>query len=57
MAGAGIHFRICWRRADDICYRIIDMEDARELRIISYADFKDATRRCSIIQCLDDPRL
>ncbi|MFC4679304.1 deoxyguanosinetriphosphate triphosphohydrolase [Desulfovibrio legallii] len=24
--------------ADDICYRIIDMEDARELRIIGYAD-------------------
>lgn len=24
--------------ADDVCYRIIDMEDARELRIISYED-------------------
>ncbi|SDF67820.1 deoxyguanosinetriphosphate triphosphohydrolase [Desulfovibrio legallii] len=38
-----------WRRhplsylleaADDICYRIIDMEDARELRIIGYADLR-----------------
>lgn len=28
--------------ADDICYRIIDMEDARELRIITYQDIKDA---------------
>lgn len=27
--------------ADDICYRIIDMEDARELRIITYQDIKD----------------
>ena len=28
--------------ADDICYRIIDMEDARELRIITYQDIKNA---------------
>ena len=27
--------------ADDICYRIIDMEDACELRIITYQDIKD----------------
>lgn len=27
--------------ADDVCYRIIDMEDARELRIISYEDILD----------------
>lgn len=27
--------------ADDICYRIVDMEDARELKIITYSDFKD----------------
>ena len=27
--------------ADDICYRIIDMEDAHELKIISYADIQD----------------
>ena len=27
--------------ADDICYRIIDMEDARELRIIGYQDIKN----------------
>lgn len=55
-----------WRRhplsylleaADDICYRIIDMEDARELRIISYADFKETMAPLLDIQCLDDPRL
>ncbi|MBO4300140.1 MAG: dNTP triphosphohydrolase, partial [Desulfovibrio sp.] len=28
--------------ADDICYRIIDMEDARELGIITYADITQA---------------
>ena len=27
--------------ADDVCYRIIEMEDARELRIISYEDILD----------------
>lgn len=27
--------------ADDICYRIIDMEDARELKIITYNDFRN----------------
>lgn len=55
-----------WRRhplsylleaADDICYRIIDMEDARELRIISYADFKEAMTPLLDAECLDDPRL
>lgn len=30
--------------ADDICYRIVDMEDARELNIISLADIKDTLR-------------
>jgi len=43
--------------ADDICYRIIDMEDARELRIISYADFKEAMAPLLDAECLDDPRL
>ena len=43
--------------ADDICYRIIDMEDARELRIISYADFKEAMTPLLDAACLDDPRL
>lgn len=43
--------------ADDICYRIIDMEDARELRIISYVDFKDAMRPLLAQKDRDDPRL
>ena len=43
--------------ADDICYRIIDMEDARELRIISYADFKEAMRPLLAPKDLDDSRL
>lgn len=28
--------------ADDICYRIVDMEDARELKIITYQDIREA---------------
>lgn len=43
--------------ADDICYRIIDMEDARELRIITYVDFKAAMAPLLDATCLDDPRL
>lgn len=30
--------------ADDICYRIIDMEDARELKILSYQDIYDTLK-------------
>ena len=43
--------------ADDICYRIIDMEDARELRIISYADIKDSMTTLLSENERRDPRL
>ena len=43
--------------ADDICYRIIDMEDAHELGIISYADVHAAMGGLLSEQELDDTRL
>ena len=43
--------------ADDICYRIIDMEDARELRIITYQDTTDATATLLTHDDMDTGRL
>ncbi len=43
--------------ADDICYRIIDMEDARELRIITYQDIKDVMTPLLSEKDLDCERL
>lgn len=43
--------------ADDICYRIIDMEDARELKIISYADILDTLEPVKESLRLDNKKL
>ncbi|CAK7012911.1 MAG: Deoxyguanosinetriphosphate triphosphohydrolase [Desulfovibrio sp.] len=43
--------------ADDICYRIIDMEDARELRIITYQDIKNVMAPLLSESDMDEGRL
>ncbi len=43
--------------ADDICYRIIDMEDARELRIIGYQDIKNVVEPLLGDKDMDTARL
>ncbi len=43
--------------ADDICYRIIDMEDARELGIISYADITAVMEHLLLSEERDEKRL
>ncbi|MBQ9406554.1 MAG: deoxyguanosinetriphosphate triphosphohydrolase [Desulfovibrio sp.] len=43
--------------ADDICYRIIDMEDARELGIINYEDFTQVMASLLSDEERDEPRL
>lgn len=43
--------------ADDICYRIVDMEDAMELKIITYCDFKDVISAIYAELKVDEERL
>ena len=42
--------------ADDICYRIIDMEDARELRIISYDTIRAAVAPLDALTGLNEDK-
>ena len=43
--------------ADDICYRIIDMEDARELKIISFNDIKEAISPLQLPETINEAKL